>query len=163
MRWCGVIHELNHNILNYFCGNFWFHPVLCILIRIVYTISNRIKQIKIKNRLFMMRVYFYIKYQPIHKPHILHFFGFPPTTKVTRAFSLLLYLSNNILQDTFCNTLNSELPPIAIVRQKLWIVWFKISCFHLKRKKENSTNHCYQDSSVYWKNCSMLLFVFFYC
>lgn len=105
-----MIHELNHNILHYFCGNFCFHPVLCILIGIVYTISNRIKQIKIRKGLFLMHVYFYIKYQPIHKPNILHFFGFLSTAKVTRAFSLLFYSSNNILQDTFCNTVNSELP-----------------------------------------------------
>lgn len=83
-----MIHELNHNILHYFCGNFWFHPVLCILIGIVYTISNRIKQIKIRKGLFLMHVYFYIKYQPIHKPNILHFLVFCQQQKL---LELLVY------------------------------------------------------------------------
>lgn len=42
-----------------------------------------------KKGLFMMPVYFYIKYQLIHKPHLLYFAGSLPTTKVIRAFSLL--------------------------------------------------------------------------
>lgn len=73
MRYYGVIHEINHKILHYFCDNIWFHPVLCILIGTVYTIPNRMKSIKVKRR-FFMPVYFYIKYQPIHKSHMLHFF-----------------------------------------------------------------------------------------
>lgn len=82
-----------------------------------------------------MPMYFYIKYQPIRKPHILHFLGFLPTMKGTRAFSLLFQLSNNTLQDTFFNTVNSEVPTGCNYRKTEAVDSLKFPVFIKKEKK----------------------------